>query len=66
MRRCGLDQVVCAEKRNYAEAVRMKLVSHVLQAKRFDVWSISPDASMCTALKVMARQYSPKKRKNSN
>jgi CBS domain-containing protein len=32
----------------------MKLVSQVLQVKGFDVWSISPDASMYTALKVMA------------
>jgi len=34
----------------------MKFVSHLLQAKGFDVWSISPDATVFTALERMAER----------
>ncbi len=34
----------------------MQLVSHVLQTKGSDVWSIDPDASVFSALKIMANK----------
>lgn len=34
----------------------MQLVSHILKAKGFDIWSISPDATVYTALELMSAE----------